>query len=60
MDRLKRDLATYYGYNDYFLDLVLNMFSAAEAVELFEANEQTRPMVREPRLLDAATRVVKG
>ena len=22
VDRLKRDLATYYGYNDYFLDLV--------------------------------------
>lgn len=27
------------GYNDYFLDMVLNMFSAAEAVELLEANE---------------------
>jgi hypothetical protein len=37
--QLRRDLATYYGYNAFMLDALLNMFAPAEAVELMEANE---------------------
>ena len=37
--QLKRDLATYYGYNDFMLDALLNLFSVGEALELMEANE---------------------
>jgi hypothetical protein len=37
--QLKRDLATYYGYNDYMLEAILSLFPPAEAVELMEANE---------------------
>lgn len=44
MDQLKQDLATYYGYNTFMLEVFLNMFSAAEAVELMEANEVPRPI----------------
>ncbi|GLC55269.1 hypothetical protein PLESTB_000966400 [Pleodorina starrii] len=44
MAQLKRDLATYYGYNDFMVDMYLNMFSVAEAVELMEANEVPRPI----------------
>ncbi|GIL59825.1 hypothetical protein Vafri_14549 [Volvox africanus] len=42
--QLKRDLATYYGYNDFMVDMYLNMFSVAEALELMEANEVPRPI----------------
>ncbi|KAG2445305.1 hypothetical protein HYH02_008771 [Chlamydomonas schloesseri] len=42
--QLKRDLATYYGYNEFMIDMYLNMFSVAEALELMEANEVPRPV----------------
>jgi ribosomal RNA methyltransferase Nop2 len=41
---LKSDLSTYYGYNAFMLDALLNMFTPAEAVELMEANETPRPI----------------
>jgi ribosomal RNA methyltransferase Nop2 len=44
MQQLKADLATYYGYNDFMLEALLNMFTPAEAVELMEANEAPRPI----------------
>ncbi|GIL85754.1 hypothetical protein Vretimale_13218 [Volvox reticuliferus] len=44
LTQLKRDLATYYGYNDFMIDMYLNMFSVAEALELMEANEVPRPI----------------
>ena len=28
LSQLKRDLAAYYGYNDFLLDALLNMFTA--------------------------------
>ncbi len=37
--QLRKDLATYYGYNDYMLEALLSLFSPGEAVELMEANE---------------------
>ena len=44
MDQLKRDLATYYGYNDFMLDTFLGMFSVPEAIACIEANELKRPI----------------
>lgn len=38
-DQLKRDLVTYYSYNDFMIDALFNLFSASEAVELIESCE---------------------
>ncbi|KAL6761124.1 NOL1/NOP2/sun family-domain-containing protein [Haematococcus lacustris] len=44
LNTLRRDLAAYYGYNEFLLDALLALFSPAEAVELMEANEVPRPL----------------
>eukprot|EP00199_Chlamydomonas_sp_CCMP681_P001562 CAMPEP_0119113092 /NCGR_PEP_ID=MMETSP1180-20130426/42782_1 /TAXON_ID=3052 ORGANISM="Chlamydomonas cf sp, Strain CCMP681" /NCGR_SAMPLE_ID=MMETSP1180 /ASSEMBLY_ACC=CAM_ASM_000741 /LENGTH=923 /DNA_ID=CAMNT_0007100949 /DNA_START=9 /DNA_END=2780 /DNA_ORIENTATION=- len=44
LSRLKRDLAAYYGYNDFMLEALLSLFAPGEAVELMEANEVARPL----------------
>ncbi|KAJ2688941.1 rRNA (cytosine-C5-)-methyltransferase nop2 [Coemansia sp. RSA 1285] len=43
-EQLKRDLCHYYGYNDYLMTKLLQLFPVAEAVEFFEANEVPRPV----------------
>lgn len=35
---------TVYGYNQFLTDVIMNLFSPAEAVEFFEANEVPRPI----------------
>lgn len=42
--QLKRDVAAYYGYNDFMVNAIFNLFAPVEAVELIEANEVRRPM----------------
>ena len=42
--QLKKDLAVYFGYNEFMLDKLLGLFSVAEALELIEANESKRPV----------------
>ena len=42
--RLSSDLALFYGYNDEMVQLFLDLFSPAEAVEFFEANQVQRPV----------------
>jgi len=37
--QLKRDLSSYYGYNDFMLETILSLFPPAETLELLEANE---------------------
>ncbi|KAJ1663989.1 rRNA (cytosine-C5-)-methyltransferase nop2 [Coemansia sp. RSA 1813] len=44
MEQLQRDLCYYYGYNDYLMAKLLQLFTVAEAVEFFEANEVARPV----------------
>lgn len=44
MAQLKRDLSFYYGCNNFLINQVLRLFSPAEAVEFFEANETPRPV----------------
>ena len=42
--QLRQDLGSYYGYNAFLRDAILELFSPAEAVELMEANETPRPI----------------
>ena len=44
MDQLARDLATYYGYNDYLCSYLLHLFPVTEALEFIEASEVRRPI----------------
>ncbi|KAJ2865193.1 rRNA (cytosine-C5-)-methyltransferase nop2 [Coemansia aciculifera] len=44
MDQLKRDMCFYYGYNEFLMDKLLQLFTVSEAVEFFEANEVARPV----------------
>ncbi len=45
VDVLTRDVCTYYGYSEELATYFLELFSPAEALEWFEANEQPRPVV---------------
>lgn len=44
MDRLCKDVQTYYGYNEFLAEKVLDLFSPEEAIAFFEANEVPRPV----------------
>merc|ERR1739844_439166 len=44
LDCLKRDLCTYYDYNDYMMNKMMGVFSLDELVESLEANEGQRPL----------------
>ena len=44
MDRLSKDVQTYYGYNEFLTDMFLELFSPDEAIAFFEANEVPRPV----------------
>ncbi|KAJ3402314.1 rRNA (cytosine-C5-)-methyltransferase nop2, partial [Chytridiales sp. JEL 0842] len=43
--QLCKDLAVYYGYNEYLMDKLFHLFPISEAIEFFEANEVQRPVV---------------
>ena len=45
MKLLKKDVGTYYSYNNDLIDIFFRLFSPAEAIEFFEANEKPRPIV---------------
>ncbi|PWN51644.1 NOL1/NOP2/sun family putative RNA met [Violaceomyces palustris] len=44
VEQLLQDICTYYGYNMYLAEKLFNLFSPAEAIEFFEANETPRPV----------------
>ncbi|KAL9259884.1 26S rRNA (cytosine-C(5))-methyltransferase NOP2B-like protein [Drosera capensis] len=44
IQQLKLDLASYYGYNEFFIDTLVEMFPVAELMELIEAFEKPRPI----------------
>ena len=41
---LKKDLCTYYSYNEFMVEKLLNIFPVGEIVEVLEANEVQRPV----------------
>lgn len=44
VDRLLKDICEYFGYSEFLADKLFNLFSPAEAMEFFEANEIARPI----------------
>lgn len=42
--RLLKDICEYFGYSEFLADKLFNLFSPAEAMEFFEANEVARPI----------------
>ena len=44
VQQLKRDICTYYGYNEFMVDVIMDLFTVAEALELIEACEVPRPV----------------
>ncbi|XP_032110468.1 probable 28S rRNA (cytosine(4447)-C(5))-methyltransferase isoform X2 [Sapajus apella] len=44
LNRLKKDLATYYSYGDFLLGKLVDLFPLSELVEFLEANEVPRPV----------------
>jgi len=44
MECLRRDLCTYYDYNDYMMTKMMDVFGLDELVDALEANEVQRPL----------------
>ncbi|CCE62468.1 hypothetical protein TPHA_0C03150 [Tetrapisispora phaffii CBS 4417] len=44
VDRLLLDICDYFGYSPFLAEKLFNLFSPAEALEFFEANEIARPI----------------
>lgn len=44
VDVLKKDLCTYYSYNDFFMQTLMDVFAVNELVEFLEASEVQRPL----------------
>ena len=43
-NRLLKDICEYFGYSEFLAEKLFNLFSPAEAMEFFEANEIARPV----------------
>ncbi|XP_076315250.1 28S rRNA (cytosine(4447)-C(5))-methyltransferase [Tachypleus tridentatus] len=44
VDFLRKDLCLYYGYNDFMMEKLMELFPTAELIEVLEANEVQRPV----------------
>ncbi|XP_043817910.1 26S rRNA (cytosine-C(5))-methyltransferase NOP2B [Manihot esculenta] len=44
IEQLKMDLCSYYGYNDFLIGVLVEMFPVNELIELVEACEKPRPI----------------
>ena len=60
LNQLRRDICTYYGYNTFLVDAILNLFTVAEALELIEACEVPRPVTLRANTLKTRRRELAG
>lgn len=44
-NQLLKDICSYYGYNEFLAEKLMNLFPPREAFAFFEANESARPVV---------------
>lgn len=44
LEQLRKDLCTYYSYNDFLMEAFMETFPLGELIEFLEANETPRPM----------------
>lgn len=44
VEQLLADIASYYGYNDFLVEKLFQLFPVLEAIEFFESNELPRPV----------------
>ncbi|KZO97916.1 NOL1/NOP2/sun family RNA met, partial [Calocera viscosa TUFC12733] len=44
VQQLIKDVANYYGYNEFLAEKLFDLFPVSEAIEFFEANELPRPV----------------
>uniref|UniRef100_A0A2K5JNH7 Nucleolar protein 1 n=1 Tax=Colobus angolensis palliatus TaxID=336983 RepID=A0A2K5JNH7_COLAP len=58
LNRLKKDLATYYSYGDFLLGKLMDLFPLSELVEFLEANEVPRPITLRTNTLKTRRRDV--
>ncbi|KAK2953766.1 putative Ribosomal RNA small subunit methyltransferase F [Blattamonas nauphoetae] len=56
LDELLNCCCTYYGYNEFLADKILELFSAPEAIQFMEAQEQQRPLTLRTNTLRAHRR----
>lgn len=56
MDELKSDVCNAYDYNASLVDVLFDIFSASEAIEYIEAQENQRPLTIRTNTLKAKRR----